>query len=198
MQTDGNTVKTVMQPSYIMPYKPLAAKASIFNGCCLQRMLSSISTFSYMMPSKPLAAKASVFKLPKQLSSTATSYMMSCRQSLRNQTLKTDFSAIFLKCWASSMATLWAWRVHLGFVRTSPAGGESGQEISSTTQPVRRSLLLHQPLLRQQPGRMVTAPPTSLPRLRPVRVPKLAPAILRQVRAPCRARRLLSQAAGRR
>ena len=37
---------------------------------------------------------------------------------------KTNFTAIFLNCWASSMATLWAWRVHLGFVRTSPAGGE--------------------------------------------------------------------------
>ena len=36
---------------------------------------------------------------------------------------------------------------------------------------------------------------TSLPRLRPVRVPKLAPAILRPARAPYRERRLLSQAA---
>ena len=55
------------------------------------------------------------------------------RQSLQNQTSpKTDFTAIFLKCWA----TLWAWKVHLGFVRTSHAGGESGQEISSTTQLV--------------------------------------------------------------
>ena len=125
VQTDGNTVKTVMQPSYIMPYKPLAAKASIFNGCCLQRMLSSISTFSYMMPSKPLAAKASVFKLPKQLSSTATSFMIARWQSLRNQTSpKTDFTVIFLKCWASSMVTLWAWSLHLGFGRTSAAGGE--------------------------------------------------------------------------
>ena len=34
------------------------------------------------------------------------------------------------------MAILWAWRVHLGFVWTSPAGGESAKEISSTTPPV--------------------------------------------------------------
>ena len=114
-----------------------AFQASSCQSIGLQQMLSSTSIFSYMMPSKPLAAKASVFKLPKQLSSTATSHMISRRQSLRNQTSpKTDFTAIFLKCWASSMATLWAWRVHLGFVRTSPAGGESGQEISSTTLPV--------------------------------------------------------------
>ena len=49
--------------------------------------------------------------------------------------------------------------------------------------------------LRQQPGRMVPAPLTSFPRLRQVRVPKLAPAILRPARALCRARRLPSQAA---
>ena len=56
-------------------------------------MLSSTSFFSYMMPSKPLAAKSSVFKLPKQRSSTATSFMMSRRQSLRNQTSsKTDYN----------------------------------------------------------------------------------------------------------
>ena len=74
-----------------------AFQASSCQSICLQRMLSSTSVFSYMMPSKPLAAKASVFKLPKQLSSTATSYMMSHRQSLRNQTSpKTDFTVIFL------------------------------------------------------------------------------------------------------
>ena len=83
-------------------------------------------------------------------------------------------------------------------VWTSPAGGNSAKEMSSTRLRRRRwSLRWHQPLLRQHPGRMVTAPPTSLPRLRTVRVPKLAPAIQRPVRAPCRALRLLSQDAGR-
>ena len=53
----------------------------------------------------------------------------------------------------------------------------------------------HQPPLHQQPERMVPAPQTSLSRLRLVRVPKLAPAIRRPARAPCRARRLLSQGA---
>jgi len=72
-----------------------------------------------------------------------------------------------------------------------------GRRRRRSVQQRRRSLRRHQPLLRQQPGRIVTAPPTSLPRLWPVRVPKLATAILRPVRAPCRARRLLSQAAGR-
>ena len=78
------------------------------------------------------------------------------------------------------MATSWAWRVHLGFVRTSPAvGGSSAKEMSSSRLHLRRyPLRLHQQLLRQQQGslRMVPAPPTSLPCLRPVRVPKLAPA----------------------
>ena len=90
------------------------------------------------------------------------------------------------------MTTLWAWRLHLCFVRTSLAGGASSKEMSPTRQRRRRR---RQPLLRQQPGRMVPAPPTSLPRLRPVSVLKLAP--MRPARAPCRARRLLSQAAGR-
>ena len=56
--------------------------------------------------------------------------------------------------------------------------------------PAPQALRLHQQLLRQQQGRMVCSPPTSLPRLLPVRVLKLAPA-----RALCHERRLLSQAA---
>ena len=64
------------------------------------------------MPLKPLG-----LWLPKQLSSTATTLLMSRRQSRWNQTSpKTDFTTIFSKCWATSMATTWAWRVHLGFV----------------------------------------------------------------------------------
>ena len=103
---------------------------------------------------------------------------------------ETDFTTIFSKCWATSMATSWDWRVHLGFVRTSQAGGESAKEMSSTRlRRCRRPQLL----LRQQPGRMVPAQPTGLPCLKPVRVPKLAPAIL--ARAPCSTQRLLSQAA---
>ena len=45
---------------------------------------------------------------------------------------------------------------------------------TTTSYSDRRSLRRHQPLLRQQPGIMVTAPPTSLPRLRPVRVGRRA------------------------
>ena len=63
----------------------------------------------------------------------------------------TDFTTSFSKCRATSMATLWAWRIHLGFVRTSPTGGESAKEMSSTRLRQRRR---HQPLLRQQTGRM--------------------------------------------
>ena len=63
----------------------------------------------------------------------------------------TDFTTIFSKCWATSMATLWASRIHLGFVRTSPAGGESAKEMSSTRLRRRRR---HQQLQRQQTGRM--------------------------------------------
>ena len=92
------------------------------------------------------------------------------------------------------MATSWAWRVHLGFVRTSPTGGASAKDMSPTRLPLRHWL---QPLLRQQPRRMEPAPPTRHPRLRPVPVlvPKLRQAILHPARAPWRARRLLSQAA---
>ena len=126
--------------------------------------------------------------------------MMSRRQSRQNQaSAKTDFTTIFSKFWATSMATSWAWRVYLGFVRTSPAGGASAKDMSSTRLPWShlRQPLLRQPLLRKQPRRMEPAPPRSLPRLRlvPVRVPKLRQAILRQARAPWRARQLLSQAA---
>ena len=81
------------------------------------------------------------------------------------------------------------WKV--GFDRTSPPGGASAKEKSSTRQ---RLCSCHQQLLRQ-PRRMMPAPPTSLPRLLQVRKQKLAPAILRQARAQWRARRLLSQAA---
>ena len=60
-----------------------------------------------------------------------------------------------------------------------PCRRASAKEMSSTRLPRRRQpLRRHQPVLRQQPGRMVPAPPTSLARLRPARVPKLAPAIL--------------------
>ena len=76
--------------------------------------------------------------------------------------------------------------------RASPAGGASAKEMSSTRLRRRRR---HQSLLRQQPGRLVPAPLTSLPRLQQVRVQKTEPAILRPARAPCRARRLPSQAA---
>ena len=67
--------------------------------------------------------------LPKHRSSPATSLMMSRRQSRRNQTSpKTDFTTIISNCWATFMATSWAWRVYLGFVRTSPAGGASAKK----------------------------------------------------------------------
>ena len=46
---------------------------------------------------------------------------------------------------------------------------DKGDEFSTRLRRRRR----HQPLLRQQPGRMVPAPLTSFPRLRQVRVPKL-------------------------
>ena len=92
--------------------------------------------------------------------------MMSLRQSRLNQTsLKTDFTMSFSKCWATSMEISWAWRVHLRFVWTSPAGGSSSKVMSSTRQHLRRRCR-RQTLLRQQPGRMVpapAAPPPSLP-----------------------------------
>ena len=74
---------------------------------------------------------------------------------------KTDFTTIFSKCWATSTATSWAWRVHLGFVLTSPAGGESAKEMISRRLRQRRQ---HLPLLRQAAGesgaRPADEPPT--------------------------------------
>ena len=70
-----------------------------------------------------------------------------------------------------------------------PARGASSKEMNSTKLRWRSR---RQQLLRQHPERMVPAPPTRLPRLLLVRVPKLAPAILRPARAPCRASRILN------
>ena len=117
------------------------------------------------------------------------------RQSLLNQTSpKTDFTTIFPKCWATSRrhpelrGCIWA----SSRLQTSPAVLEARQQRRRVEQHLRRQ---HHLLLRQQPGRMVPSPLTSLPRLLPVRVPKLAPAVLRQARAQCRARLPPSQAA---
>ena len=94
----------------------------------------------------------------------------------------------------SSLATSWAWRVHLGFFQTSPAGGESAKEMSSTRL---RQRSRHQQLLRQQQGRKVPAQPeqTSLICRLQVRVQKLEQAILRQAKVPCAAQQLPSQTA---
>ena len=103
--------------------------------------------------------------------------LVSRRQSRRKQpSPKTDFTTIFSKCWATSMATSWAWTVLLGFVWTDPEGGRRSQ-------PLRR----HQQLLRQQKGEWcLPRRRASHTRLRQVRVPKLA---------PCHEQRLVSQAA---
>ena len=88
-----------------------------------------------------------VFKLPKQLSSMATSYMMSRRQLLRNQTSPkadySDFSKMLGFFYGDIVGLEPSGRVHLGFVLTSLAGGESAKEMSSTTPQV------PPPLLRQ-------------------------------------------------
>ena len=93
----------------------------------------------------------------------------------------------------------------LGYSYSYIVGLEGASELRSD-QPCRRSIskgdefnkaaLRRQPLhwnqqlLHQQQGRMVLAPPTIIPRLRPVRVPKLA-----QASAPSLEWRLLSQSA---
>ena len=94
------------------------------------------------------------------------------------------------------MATLWAWRVHLGFVRTSPAGGESGQEISSITPPAPPPAPASPaPAAGENDDRPADEPPT--PPAGVLRVPKLATVILRPVRGPRRARWLLQAADGK-
>ena len=140
----------VQQQSRPLGKPPTLCLPSLELPICLQRTLSSTSVFSYMMPSKPLAAKSSVFNLPKQRSSTATSFMMSRRQSLRNQTSpKTDYNDFF-----KMLGYFYGDIVGLEVASGLPAGGASAMEMSSSTLRRRRR---HQPLLRQQPGRMVPA-----------------------------------------
>ena len=114
-QTVGKTVKTIMASLFPSVGSMPAATTPTWL-VSLQTMAYTqafgIHSLSYTMPLKPLG-----LWLPKQLSSTATTLLMSRRQSRWNQTSpKTDFTTIFSKCWATSMATTWAWRVHLGFV----------------------------------------------------------------------------------
>ena len=65
------------------------------------------------------------------------------------------------------MATLWAWaawRVHLGFVQTSPAAGESAKEMmSSTTPPVPlQAAAAPAPAAGENGDRSADEPPTPL------------------------------------
>ena len=83
----------------------------------------------------------------------------------------------------------------LCFVRTSPAGGASSKEMSSTRLCWR---CRRHPLLRQQQERMVPTPQTSLPRLWQMRAGGWSRrSCALRLRAPCRASRLgiLSRAA---
>ena len=94
----------------------------------------------------------------------------------------------------------------LGYVYGDIVGFE-GASVLRSDQPCRRRIIKGDEFNKTAPappasaapapaaGENGTRPLRSLPRLRPVRVPKLAPAILRPARAPCLSRRLLSQAA---
>ena len=162
-----------------------AFQASSCQSICLQRMLSSTSVFSYMMPSKPLAAKSSVFKLPKQRSSTATSFMMSRRQSLRNQTSpKTDYNDF------SKM---------LGYFYGDIVGLEVASGLRSD-QPCRRRVGNGDEFNKAAPAPSAPAAPAPAAGengARPADEPPTTPAGegVRPARAPCRARRLPSQTA---
>ena len=95
----------------------------------------------------------------------------------------------------------------LGYVFGDIVGFE-GASLLRSDQPCRRRVIKEDEFIMTAPappasaapaqaagdtaGRMAPSPLKSLPRLRPVRVPKLSPAILRPARAPHRARRLLS------
>ena len=95
----------------------------------------------------------------------------------------------------------------LGYVYGDIVGFE-GASLLRSDQPCRRRVIKEDEFIMTAPappasaapaqaagdtaGRMAPSPLKSLPRLRPVRVPKLSPAILRPARAPHRARRLLS------
>ena len=186
VQTDGKTVKAVMAASRFPSIRAATTPARLVSLQTIAYIQAlGIHSLSYTMPLKPLAARASVFN-------RSFAHDVALSVATGTDFNEDGFYIVLSKYWATSMATSWAWRVHLCFVRTSPAGGASSKEMSSTRLRRRRR---RQPLLRQQPGRMVPALPMSLPRLRPVRVVKLSPAILRPARAPCCARRLLSQAA---
>ena len=139
---------------------------------------------SYTMALKPLAAKAFVRGFNRNFVDDVVSRDGT---RLHQRRILHQFS---------QNAGLHLWRNrglgYLCFVWTSPAGGGSSKEMSSSRLRRHRR---NQPLLRQQPGRMAPAPLRRLPRLRPVRVPKLVQAIQRPARAPCRARQLLSRQA---
>ena len=86
----------------------------------------------------------------------------------------------------------------LGYVYCNIVGFK-GASVLRSDQPCRRRVIKGDEFIKTAPAppllRRAPAPLKSLPRLRPVRVPKLASAILRPAMALCRARRLLSQAA---
>ena len=177
-QTHGKTVKAVMAASLFPSIQAATRPARLISLQTIAYIQAlGIHSLSYTMPLKPLAAKA--FVLNRNLVDDVVS-----RDGTR-------FHRRQILHWFSQNAGLRLWR-HCGL----------GGCISSSFRPALQEALhqrrwvhqyhsRHQLLLRQQPGRMVPAPLRSLPRLLQVRVPKLAPAILRPARAPCSALRLL-------
>ena len=91
-----------------------------------------------------------------------------------------DFPKMLGFIYGDIVGQMWACRVHLGFFQTK--GDEFNKAASTRTVPAT--------------ARMVPAPPTSHPCLLLVRVPKLAPGILRAAQAQCSAQRLLSSKPG--
>ena len=176
-QTHSKTGKIVMASLFPSIQAPTTQTLLVSLQTIAYIQALGIHSLSYTMPLKPLAAKA--FVLNRNLVDDVVS-----RDGTR-------FHRRQILHWFSQNAGLRLWR-HCGL----------GGCISSSFRPALQEALhqrrwvhqyhsRHQLLLRQQPGRMVPAPLRSLPRLLQVRVPKLAPAILRPARAPCSALRLL-------
>ena len=90
-----------------------------------------------MMPSKPPAAKASVFKLPKRLVFNSNlvydvALTVATEPDFTEDGFYSDFSKMLGFFYGYIVGLEPCWRVHLGFVQTSQAGGELANEMSST------------------------------------------------------------------
>ena len=139
-QTDGKTVKTVKAASRFPSIRAETTPARLVSLQTIAYIQAlGIQSLSYTMALKPLAAKAFVFNR-----NFVNDVVSRDETRLLRRRILPRFSPLCL--WQHRR---WAWRVHLCFVRTSPTGGTSSKEMSSTR--LRRGSR-RQPLLANSRG----------------------------------------------